>query len=54
MQAGLPIVAENDLNLELSAATAFTSGLLLRFARYVTHGWRELPRRGAPVSAPRD
>ncbi len=36
MHAGMPIAAENDLTLELSAATAFASGLLLRFALSVT------------------
>ncbi|MGW4340120.1 hypothetical protein ACWEK5_46210 [Rhodococcus koreensis] len=36
VHTGMPIVAENDLTLGLSAATAFTSGLLLRFALYVT------------------
>lgn len=35
MHAGMPIVAEKDLTLELSAATAFASGLLLRFALWV-------------------
>ncbi|MFD9669503.1 hypothetical protein ACFWAY_49505 [Rhodococcus sp. NPDC059968] len=32
----MPIVAEKDLTLELSAATAFVSGLLLRFTLCVT------------------
>ncbi|PBC35043.1 hypothetical protein CJ179_50085 [Rhodococcus sp. ACS1] len=36
VHAGMPIVAEKDLVLELSAATAFMSGLLLRFALCVT------------------
>ncbi|QSE86405.1 hypothetical protein [Rhodococcus koreensis] len=35
VHAGMPIVAENDLTLELSAVTAFASGLLLRFALWV-------------------
>ncbi len=36
MHTAVPIVAENGLTLELSAATAFTSGLLLRFTLSVT------------------
>ncbi|PBC39231.1 hypothetical protein CJ179_34755 [Rhodococcus sp. ACS1] len=36
VHAAMPIVAEKDLTLELSAATAFAAGLLLRFALCVT------------------
>lgn len=36
MHAGMPIVAQKDLTLDLSYATAFASGLLLRFALCVT------------------
>ncbi|KXF52880.1 hypothetical protein AXA44_46395 [Rhodococcus sp. SC4] len=36
VHAGMPIAAENDLTLELSAVTAFASGLLLRFTLSVT------------------
>ena len=36
MHPPTPIVAEKDLDLELSAVTAFTSGLLLQLAMRVT------------------
>ncbi|MFE7421735.1 hypothetical protein [Rhodococcus sp. NPDC057529] len=36
VHTGMPIVAEKDLALELSAATAFASGLGLRFTLRVT------------------
>ncbi|QSE86139.1 MAG: hypothetical protein EOP25_12080 [Rhodococcus sp. (in: high G+C Gram-positive bacteria)] len=36
VHAGMPIVAQKDLILDLSDATAFASGLLLRFALCVT------------------
>ncbi|MDF3311570.1 hypothetical protein P3H15_42080 [Rhodococcus sp. T2V] len=36
VHAGMPIAADKDLALELSAATAFASGLLLRFTLCVS------------------
>lgn len=55
MHAGMPIVAENDLTLELSAATAFASGLLLRFTLSVTGVRADFARyETRPLTDPQD
>ncbi|ABG99537.1 hypothetical protein RHA1_ro08493 (plasmid) [Rhodococcus jostii RHA1] len=55
VHAGMPIVAENDLTLELSAATAFASGLLLRFALCVTGVRADFARyETRPLTDPQD
>lgn len=55
MHAGMPIVAEDDLTLELSAATAFASGLLLRFALCVTGVRADFVRyETRPLTDPQD
>ena len=55
MHAGMPIAAEKDLTLELSAATAFASGLLLRFTLSVTGVRADFARHETrPLTDPHD
>ena len=55
MHAGMPIAAEKDLTLELFAATAFASGLLLRFALCVTGVRADFARyETRPLTDPQD